>query len=316
MPTSHRRLAPALAFLLSCCLVGLPASPAAAEAAETAQLIVKAKGSGYSGLRDFAGIVGVAVKRGGTATYQARVVNYGDTAAHFVLRLEAAFMPATRTVKADNHDITATIQSVAGYTTPLIEPGDYLQLSLKVTPDEDEPPTPVDAAATQIGVLSTEDVLVSSGAFYTMIKAPAHGTSGAEVYARQGSQPYVGGEEPGYFTTSPVVRPGSTTTIKVKFQNDGVDAHQIRGGLNFYNPDCFDITAKQGRTDITADLEASTYVTPQLAPGKSVAIKLRVHWAGEYCGYPFGSGGLAAFDADDNAAGFVQFAVLLPAVVG
>lgn len=305
-----------LAFLLSCCLVGLPASPAAAAAPETGQLILKAKGAGYTGINtSYGAVVGTAVRRGGASTYQARLVNYGDEAAHFKLALETYFRPATYVTKADGADITSSLTG-SGYITPLIEPGDHLQVSVRVKPQLDSPPAPYDATVTLLLASSTDDVLISSAEIVTMFKAPAHETSGAEVYARHGSQPWVGGTQPGYFASSPVVREEANTTFKVKIQNDGLDTHQIRAGFEFYNPDCFSYSIKRGSTDITDDIEAGTYITPPIKPGRYLALKLTVRWHGLYCLAGYGAGAFTVTDLDEVEMSVVQFAVMLPAVIG
>ncbi|KAA1418795.1 hypothetical protein F0U44_09905 [Nocardioides humilatus] len=296
----------ALAFLLACSLVGLPASPAQA-ASETAKLIIRGPGPGYTGIGgvEYPALVSEVVSQGASAGFEARVVNFGFEPAQFKIGIEGDLMPAALTLKAGRTDITASAENTPYYTTPVIQPGKYLQLTLRMR----TPQTNLSGdsyAQAYLRVYSTDMALLSIGIFDAIIKAPAHGTSGAEVFARQGSRPYIGGNPHSHGTlTSPAIAIGETAKYTLKFQNDGTDSHRIRGELEPAFAECFDYTATQKRFDVTADLLEGTYLTPVLAPGRSVTVGVKVRWNGADCGAPYGAAEAYAWGPDNVEQDFL-----------
>ncbi|KAA1418794.1 hypothetical protein F0U44_09900 [Nocardioides humilatus] len=294
----------ALAFLLSCCLVGLPAAPASA-ADDSARILIKGKGSRFTASSNpsVPAAIATAIPRSKPVKYTARVLNTGDDPARFKVDLftDPLFIPATQTVKVGKVDITAEFEDSGVYTTPILAPGDYVELDLRVTPDPDFVPDNPNYSLVLTGLLvySTDSEYLTGGALYTMLKAPAHGTSGAEIYVRQGSQPYVGGEILGGFAMSPVVSAGGSASFKAKFQNDTAETQQIIGDIDVLAVDCTELTAKRGSADVTEVLMEGDYVTEELAPGKSETIKIVLRWNGEDCGYPYVAAQIHAYGPED-----------------
>ncbi|KAA1418793.1 hypothetical protein F0U44_09895 [Nocardioides humilatus] len=295
----------ALAVFFACALVGLsPPAPASAEVT-TGKVIIKGPGSGYSGP---GGIVSEVVTAGGTATYQVRVVNFGDEPAQFVVKMKNEFLPATQTLHAGATNITASAVAPTGYLTPIIAPGSYRQLTLKVKtsvlPSQGR-------TRAEVTLETPGGTYLTFGWLYTMLKPPAHGNTAYQVYAKQGSQAYVGGHQVGQFATAPAVRPTGKAVFSVKFQNDGPSPEQIHGRMNLPS-DCFTYTAEHRTEDVTEALTTGTWNTPLLPPGRSATIKITVELTGESC---YGAFSLADIQASEwDGSGHNKVQILTPRV--
>lgn len=301
-----RARASCLALALAAALaVVLPAPPASA-APTSALIVVKGPGASYSGGSTnplLGGVVSEAVRPGGTTTFQIRIINYAAERAQYKLLLWNDFLPAEQKLMDGTTDITALAESEDGWVTSAIPAGGYQQLSLKVAIPDGSPP---DRARSIIQLRSTTDTDIGFGWLYTIVAPPADDHESAEVYARQGSQLFVGGASVGHIATSPAVKLGAAVTFDVKLRNDLPLPNRIRSSIDITGRQCFTVTAKHGTADITSALVAGQYVTASLGAhrSESISVTMRRTSADPSClwGYVF----VNASDDDGPTANQVE----------
>lgn len=252
--------------LLACIatVLALLAVAPAAEAANTAgRLQVKGQGSVYT---VNGATVSLATVPQSAVTYSVKVVNTGSTVAQYNVKV---FADSQLTVAATTGSLNLTPLAVGpdGYFTAPIAGGGAQTISLKLTPEAGTPQT---SLVTYVQLYATDGTTVLGQVILqTEIAAPASSGSGYALYARNGSQKYVGGAVSDQLASAPALKVGSTATYKVRLKNDSASSTQI--GLFMASGSCgsyYTTTVKAGTIDVTAAAASGSYVTPVLAPGQ------------------------------------------------
>jgi hypothetical protein len=200
-------------------------------------------------------------------TYKLGVLNEDSVAHSYRIRLTASGSPATAQVWSSGFGAKALPTDGNGsFITPSIGAKKVLLLTLRVTPT-----APGQTISTVDADLLTDSGLLIEGVHtQTNTAAPVSGTSSFDLFAKQGTQDYVGGPVDGQTVTAPALNLTQTATFTLHLKNDGTTAQQI--GLKVSDVDAcggsFVVAVKVGTKVITADALAGTYLTPLLAPGK------------------------------------------------
>lgn len=244
-------------------VVGVGALPAGA-ADQTGLLQLKGIGSYYAG--DPA-IVSLAANPAVTATYYGRIYNNGSDGGQYVLHMRQDGVPSSVVVTMGSLNVTKYVFSDIGYFTAPVEPGKTLTFTVKVTP-----PAGSAQGTHLIGVdlWSPTSAMYESGVILTNVK-PIKGSTGFDLYARNGSQPFIGGSINEQMASAPSIRVGGSAAYTVRLENDGKTPTTI--GLRIENADlvscddAFPLTVKDGLVDVTAAVLGGNYVTPVLAAG-------------------------------------------------
>jgi hypothetical protein len=232
------------------------------------RLLLKGPGSSYTD----AGGVALAVAAGGTSSFGIRMSNAGATTTTYYVNLQSSSLPATAVLYSGS-GLALTRMSDAGSPSPGFYPvtlasGATKQMTVKVTLPKT---SPQGINQVSFGVLSEVGDFLNGALLTTNVKPPARGSSAYEVYARSGTQPFIGGEVDRQFAMAPPIATGSAASFSVKLQNDSALATRI--GLKVSSGFCgsaFPVTVKDGTRDVTADALAGTYRTPvALGPGAS-----------------------------------------------
>jgi hypothetical protein len=230
-----------------------------------ADLKILATGSVYAG-RDHL-VTGTVDAPGDQMVYKLGVLNE-DTVAHtFRIRLTKSGSPATAEVWTSGFGAKALPTDGDGFfVTPSIGAKKVVVFTLRVTPTAPgQTISSVDA-----DLLTDSGLLIEGVRTQTNTAAPASGTSSFDLFAKQGTQPYVGGPVDGQTTTAPALNVGQTATFTLRLKNDGTTAQQI--GLKVTDMDgcagSFTVAVKVGVKVWTTEAFAGTYLTPSLAPGK------------------------------------------------
>lgn len=228
----------------------LVASPAQA-ASHDGHLTVRGPGSLYSGFPGAGGEVSLAVVAGGTATFSVQVVNHGSALAQFNVRVtgtDSSGGPGVHRISVlkGTLDVSRLTARDDGYYTGALAPGKAEVLTVKVQVPKG---TPQQSLFTAVELRSTDGTAIGHGSLITEV--PGVGNTQADIYARQGSQLYVGGSLD-QIATSAAVRKGSTVTFNVKAQNDSAATKSMAVFFD-REPLCGTFTVKDGSTDITAE---------------------------------------------------------------
>jgi hypothetical protein len=246
-------------------VLALLAVAPAAEAANTAgRLQVKGPGSVYA---VNGATVSLATVPQTAVTYSVKVVNTGATTAQYNLKV---FADSQLTVAASTGSLNLTSLAVGpdGYFTAPIAGGAAQTISFKLTPAAGTPQT---SLITYVQLYATDgSTVLGQVILQTEIAAPASSGSGYALYARNGSQKYVGGAVSDQLASAPVLKVGSTATYKVRLKNDSLAGTQI-GFILTNASSCgayYTTTVKAGTLNVTAAATSGSYVTPALAPGQ------------------------------------------------
>ncbi|GAA3809929.1 choice-of-anchor D domain-containing protein [Nocardioides panacisoli] len=224
-------------------------------------------GSVYAG-RDH--LVTRTVKAAGaTATYKLGILNESSTPQTYRL----ALTPGSPAQVWTTGFRAAELPKDAGgdYVTPSVAAHKVLALTLKVTPAQVVEPA-------DVTLLSADGGRIESVSTETNLPAGA-GTTRYELFAKQGTDPYIGGPVATPQTaTGPALNLNQTATYTLRLENDGTDASTV--GLKVTDLDgcagSFKPTVKVGTKDITAAALAGSYRTPSLAPSKYTTVKVSV----------------------------------------
>lgn len=213
---------------------------------------------------------------GAPMTYKLGVLNEDGVAHTYRIRLTRAGSPAQAEVWTSGFNAKPLAVDDQGYfVTPSIGAGKVVLFQLRVTPTA--PGQTI--SSVDVDLLTDTGLLIEGIQTQTNTAAPASGTGSFELFAKQGTQPFVGGPVSGQTVTGPALNVGQTATYTVRLKNDGATARQI--GLRVADVDgctgSFATTVKVGTKNWTAAAFAGDYLTPLLAPGKytqvTVAIK-------------------------------------------
>jgi hypothetical protein len=245
-----------------------------------ADLKILSTGSVYVG-KDH--LVTRTVKASGvTATYKVGILNDDSVSRSFRVGLTPAATTA-QVWTSGFRGLELPKDAAGNYITPPVAPGKVLALVLRVTPSG--PGQVIEPVG--VHLLSDLDAPIESVSTETNTAAPVAGTTSYELFAKQGSDPYIGGPLSGQTATAPALNVGQTATFSLKLKNDGGAASFI--GLRMTDVDgcsgSFTPTVKVGTKNVTAAALDGTYQTPLLAPSKFTTVKVTVKRAAAGCPY-------------------------------
>lgn len=236
-------------------------------------LAVRGTGSAYTGVSHpwegaagEATFVSLAVADGATASYGIQVWNTGTVQAQFRIQLEDAGGTARKTeLLAGSLIVSKLAGGPEGYYTAPLDPGKMQAFTLKVTVPAG---TPHSTLRTTIHLRATNGSLFDDAWVYTEVKAPLVGPHAVDVFARQGSQPFVGGTdtEEAQVASAPPVKVGGSAVFNVKLQNNRPQSGYLAATLPA-DTTCADIVVKDGSVDVTASIVGGYYVTPPVKSG-------------------------------------------------
>jgi hypothetical protein len=238
-----------------------------------ADLKVLGTGSVYTG-RDHL-VTRTVDASGDTMTYKLGVLNEDSVAHSYRIRLTPSGAAATAAVWASGFNAKVLPTDADGsFVTPSIGAGKVVLFQLKVTPTA---PGQV-VAGVGVDLLTDTGLLIEGLDTETNTAAPTAGTSSFELFAKQGTQPYVGGPVDGQTATGPALNVGQSSIYTLRLKNDGATPQQI--GLKLTDVDgcagSFTTTVKVGTKVWTTEAFAGTYLTPVLLPGRYTQVTVTV----------------------------------------
>jgi hypothetical protein len=294
MTTPRRRLLGITGTVFTLLAALLVMSPSSA-ASHSGEIRIKGPGSLYSGNGAF---VSEAVSVGATDKFELQVVNTGATLAQYNIKVSQFGLPANVNLYAGTLALTPLSSSPDGYYTSPIAPGKSQALVLKVAIPSGSPQDSV-----QVGLIlyATDGSALGYVTAQTNVKAPTYGTSAYDVFAKQGSQPYIGGSVDAQATSSPALKVGDAAAFTVKLQNDGPAPAAVHGYLEA-TLSCATLTVKDGTTDVSEALIDDSYVTPVLAVHAAKTLKVTFVRTGASGCNPYDYGTIYAHDT-----GFANF---------
>jgi hypothetical protein len=212
---------------------------------------------------------------GDQMTYKLGVLNEDSVAHTYRIRLTQTGAAATAEVWTSGFNAKVLPTDADGYfVTPTIGAGKVVLFQLRVTPTA---PGQV-IAGVRADLLTDTGLLIEGLDTETNTAAPAAGTSSFELFAKQGTQPFVGGPVSGQTATGPALNVGQSSIYTLRLKNDGSTSQKI--GLRVTDVDgcagSFTTTVKVGTKVWTTEAFAGTYLTPLLAPGKYTQVTVTV----------------------------------------
>jgi hypothetical protein len=212
---------------------------------------------------------------GDQMTYKLGVLNEDSVAHTYRIRLTQTGAAATAEVWTSGFNAKILPTDADGYfVTPAIGAGKVVLFQLRVTPTA---PGQV-IAGVRADLLTDTGLLIEGLDTETNTAAPAAGTSSFELFAKQGTQPFVGGPVSGQTATGPALNVGQSSIYTLRLKNDGSTSQKI--GLRVTDVDgcagSFTTTVKVGTKVWTTEAFAGTYLTPLLAPGKYTQVTVTV----------------------------------------
>jgi hypothetical protein len=245
-----------------------------------ADLKILATGSVYAG-RDHL-VTGTVDAPGDQMTYKLGVLNEDSVAHSYRIRLTRSGSPATAEVWTSGFGAKVLPTDADGsFVTPSIGAKKVVLFTLRVTPTA--PGQTI--SAVDADLLTASGLLIEGVRTQTNTAAPASGTSSFDLFAKQGTQPYVGGPVDGQTVTAPALNIGQTANFTLRLKNDGTTAQQI--GLKVTDVDgcagSFVVAVKVGVKIWTDEAFAGTYLTPLLAPGKVTQATVTIKRTGAGC---------------------------------
>jgi hypothetical protein len=270
----------ALSALVATLVVGGFAGAASA-ADDSAELLAHGPGTTFAGAGDY---FSQTVSAGSAATFAVDVKNTGAVGAQFELELETVGSVGstypTQALTQGSLNVTALATSPTHYFTAPIAAGASQAYTLKVTPASSA--VAGDRFQSDIFLFDTSGNLIDYEALWVNITS-AKGTGSYDEFVTGSGQKSTGwsnnneADNSYTFVTDPSVKVGGKSTYSVKLQNDSTSNSLIGYRLAPFD-DCssFSTSVKAGTTDVTAEAEAGTYVTPTLAPGKSTTLTVTV----------------------------------------
>jgi hypothetical protein len=238
-----------------------------------ADLKVLAVGSVYAGHDHL--VTGTVTASGKLMTYKLGVLNEDAVAHAYRIRLTGSGSPATAEVWSSGFNAKVLPTDGDGYfVTPSIGAKKVVLFSLRVTPTAPGQTT----SSVRADLLTDTGLLIEGLDTQTNTAAPAAGTSSFELFAKQGTQLFVGGPVSGQTATAPALNVGQVATYTLRLKNDGTTAQQI--GLRVTDADgcagSFATTVQVGAKLWTTEAYAGTYLTPSMTPGKYTQVTVTV----------------------------------------
>jgi hypothetical protein len=234
-------------------------SSAASAVSHGGKLLIKGPGTTYNGPW---GAAAEAVAAGATDQLELKVVNTGTTGGSFDLLLTTSGLPATTRLYSSPLALFPMSPGPDGYRTRWIAPGGSQVLVLRVAIPAGSPQGDV---TSYVSLYAGDGTFLNTAQAITEVKAPVYGTTATDLFAKEGTQPYVGGSVNGQVVTSPGINPGESAVFTLKLQNDGPVPAAIRLRLADVLAVCTRVSITDGGTNVVADVFHDEYSTPVLA---------------------------------------------------
>jgi hypothetical protein len=277
-------------------------------ASQEGAILIKGPGSVYSGPSAY---VSENVAAGSTDQFELQVKNTGRTLAQYNIKILTDGLPAVVDLYSGTLLLSPLPLTSDGYYTNAIPAGKTQALTLKVKIPAG---SPQGSAVIAFGLYSTDGNYLSDAYAQTDVKAPTYGTSGHDIFAKQGSQALVGGSVNNQVMTSPALAYNASATYSVKLQNDGPSPTAIVGSATWF-PSCASLLVKDGVTDVTASFLAGTYTTPVLAVHAAKTLTVTLKRTVAACSQPIELVQFSAHDPNSSLVHWVYIVAPYPATV-
>jgi hypothetical protein len=267
------------------CAAGVALAPSSASAlSNVGSLQVAGPGTAYTATGH---TVSQAVTSGSAASYTLKVTNTSNLLLSYTMKLVQSGHGATVSLSTTGLNAkTLSPSSDGSYSLGYISSNASTTYTLKVTPSVNDTTTSnVDAVLYQ-----GSD---QQGIEYTRTSIQAQtGTTGYDLFAKQGSQLNVGGSVVGQYATAPALAANAKAAYTLTIKNDGSVSTKV--GLVAKNscaasfPATYTVTSKNllGQTvttDITSAVNGGTYQTGSLGSGASQVINVSIVRSGTTC---------------------------------
>jgi hypothetical protein len=236
----------------------------------TTTVVFRGPGSYYTPADDATATIAVA-DQGYTAQYYVKVTNTGATATSYTFALAESGASANALVSIKG-GATLPVDGSGNWTTPVIGAGSFREFAVKVTPSS----AGQTISNVMVSVRHPNGAVTSRFFTETNTDAPAKGTDGFGLFARAGSQRWIGGSLDGQTTTSNSLALNQAVTYTARIRNDGTTAHPIGFGLLGGTNACWTRVVKVGIADVTSAAVGAGYLSKTLSPGQYVDVKVTV----------------------------------------
>lgn len=227
--------------------------------------------------------VTLAVAPSGTAVYKFKVTNSGPYQRAFKIGLANAGSPATTHVLLPGALSDLPKATDGTWVTPGIPAGTSKEFQLKVDPTGTGQPT----ARLTLSLMAANLAVFDTGLFDANTQAPAAGVDAFGIFARAGSQPFVGGGAI-QITTAPSLAATQTSPYTIRLRNDAAVAAPIKVRLAGTSSECWTlkVTAPNGltRVDITSAIFGAGWTSAKLSPHTQVDLQATVTRVKDGCG--------------------------------
>jgi len=190
---------------------------------------------------------------------------------------------AASTAKLYNGVLELPKNAAGNYVTGVLQPGKSIIYLLKVKPTD--PGQVISGADVHLVAPNgaEHDVVLTE----TNVRAPSKGTDSFGVFAKAGSQSFIGGSVNDQTTTSNSVALGASTKYTVNLRNDGTAATAMTFKMSAAPNACWTTkaTVKQGlaTVDITAQATGSGYLTRVIAVNSVLAVTVTMKRLSSSC---------------------------------
>lgn len=246
-----------------------------------ADLLIRGPGNAFTSGNGT--MVTLAVSAGGTATYRIKVVNTGDLTRAFEIGLSQDLAASAPKVTTSTGAALPT-NAEGNYVTKSLAPGGSVIYLVKVKVAAPGQVT----SGVDVHLLADNDASFDFARTETNVKAPTKGTDAFGLFARAGSQPFVGGSVDDQTTTAAAVALGSSTKYTVKLRNDSTAATSMLYRMSSAANACWTMkaTIKVGTktVDITGDAIGNGFQTKVLPAGGSMNVTVTLKRVANGCG--------------------------------
>lgn len=236
----------------------------------TTATLFRGPGTYYTAADEATATIAVA-DHGNVAQYFVKVTNTGTTATSYNFVLGKSGTPSNAQVNIKGGAILP-LDANGNWITPVIQPGKYREFAVKVTPNG----TGQSISKVQIALRHPNGALATRSFSETNTDAPLKGTDGFGLFARAGSQRWIGGSFDGQITTAASLALNQTATFTTRLRNDGTAARSMEYAVLGTPTPCWTRVVKVGTVDITAAATGAGYVTKTLNPGQYLDVKVLV----------------------------------------
>lgn len=236
----------------------------------TTAVLFRGPGSYYTTADEAKATITVA-DHGNVAQYYVKVTNTGATATSYNFVLDKSGTNSNAQVNIKGGAILA-LDANGNWATPVIQPGKYREFAVKVTPNG----SGQSISNVLVNLRHPNGALASRSYTETNTDAPLKGTDSFGLFAKAGSQRWVGGSFDGQTTTNQSLALNQTATFTTRLRNDGTTARSLIYSVAGSTNACWTRVVKVGTTDVTGAATGAGYVTKTLNPGQYLDVKVLV----------------------------------------